>query len=200
MMQESDVQQYCALMEEVKLRVAAVDALMDKPGSVGFRAVAVESIYLQLRKILELIALGSLVANKEAFSKAYARFANYWNADRLLKDMARVNPDFYPKPMLELPSASPAVKRELVDRQQDYLTTSELVQLYNRCADVLHARNPYKKPLDLPGLETGAQQWREKVVNLLNTHAIHLVGNPGFYLVHMSENDGKVHMYTFAPQ
>lgn len=40
--------------------------------------------------------------------------------------------------------------------------------------------------------------WRTRIVNLLNTHNIQLLGNPGIYLVHMTEHgDDRVKFYGF---
>ena len=40
--------------------------------------------------------------------------------------------------------------------------------------------------------------WKRRIMKLLNTHMIKLVGHEGFYLVHMQGvADGKVHMYQF---
>jgi hypothetical protein len=60
------------------------------PGGAAalYKATTIESVYLQFRKILELIALGSLVANKNEFSKVYNDFAKCWNAQYLLKDLS----------------------------------------------------------------------------------------------------------------
>jgi hypothetical protein len=45
--------------------------------------------------------LASLIANKQRYAAVHANFATHWNAELLLKDLARVNADFYPKPQVE---------------------------------------------------------------------------------------------------
>lgn len=74
---------------------------------------------------LELIAFGSLVANKDSYSAAYAKFAEHWNARLMLRDVERVNPDFYPRPVIEAPSTDPRAIHNLQDRGSDYLTKDE---------------------------------------------------------------------------
>lgn len=63
-MKVDNLPQYCSLMEEIKRRTAVI-----------------KSIQAQIRKILELIALGSLVSNIEEFSKQKEKFATYWHAE-----------------------------------------------------------------------------------------------------------------------
>jgi hypothetical protein len=194
-----EIARYCNLMEDIKRRIAVVDQLGSATGLVLPPQVRVESIYLQYRKILELIAFGSLVSNLDKFSKVYARFSKYWNAADLFRDLARVNKEFYPRPKLEEPSPDPKVKRHLVDKQGGYLTRGEFLELYGRAGDILHERNPYAGPSELEWFLKNAESWRDKIMGLLNTHVIHLVGMPGFYLIHMQEADGQVHHYTFMP-
>jgi len=98
-MQSEAVQKYCGLMAEIKKRTAVIDAFTDGIVHAVYKATTIESIYLQFRKVLELIALGSLVANKDVFSAVYQDFAKYWNAELLVKDIERLNPRFYPRPI-----------------------------------------------------------------------------------------------------
>ena len=54
---------------------------------------------LQIRKILELIAFASLVANKNVYTAVFSKVSKAWNAGDLLKELEQVNPDFYPVPI-----------------------------------------------------------------------------------------------------
>lgn len=186
-------------MEDIKRRIAVVDHLGTPASLVLPPQVRIESIYLQYRKILEQIAFGSLISNRDKFSQVYARFSKYWNAAELLRDLQRVNSDFYPKPKLEEPSPDPKVKGHLVDKTEGYLTKGEFLELYGRSGDILHERNPYAGSSEFEWFLQNAESWRDKIIGLLNMHMIHLVGIPGFYLVHMQAEDGKVHFYTFLP-
>src|SRR6267154_4901847 len=96
-------------MEEVKRRISVVDFFFTGGGHALYVPTTVESVGLQLRKVMELIAFGSLVANKDAYSTMYAEFAKHWNARLLLRDLARINQDFYPKPVVEAPHPDPIV-------------------------------------------------------------------------------------------
>jgi hypothetical protein len=197
---EPDIQKYCHLMEEVKRRMNVIDSFISGDGHAFYQPTTIESVSLQLRKILELLAMGSLVANKESYSKMYADFAKSWNAEFLMKDLERVNLNFYPRPVIEIPSNTPGVKRDLKDRPIDYMTKTEFVKIYKKCGAIMHSGNPYGSKVDYKYYENNLPSWIEQIVNLLVCHQIQLVNSRIFYLIHMyEERDGKVHFYKFEP-
>jgi hypothetical protein len=63
------IARYCECMEEVKLRIEVVRVLLSGRFSLKYLPPLVESVCLQIRKILELIALASLVAVKDEYSR-----------------------------------------------------------------------------------------------------------------------------------
>jgi hypothetical protein len=77
---EQELTQYCNCMEEVRQRVTLVHSILTRSVSTGYPAFDLETTFLQLRKILEVIAFASLTANKDVYSAAYATFATHWNA------------------------------------------------------------------------------------------------------------------------
>lgn len=200
-MQTEDIQKYCDLMEEVKLRVRAVDFLLSGKGNALYEATTIESTGLQFRKILELIAFGSLMSNKTQYKAVYDNFSNAWNAELLLRDLERINPRFYPEPVIEAPSQEPGVKANLEPKKSGFLTKKEFVRVYKKCGGLMHASNPNGSKLDYNYYKSKFPIWRGWIIGLLNTHQIHLVDQDGFHLVHMEEaQDGKVHHYTFEPR
>src|ERR1700681_4029713 len=101
---DPDIAKYCDLMEEVKRRIAVIDYFMTGKGHALYIPSTVESTCLQLRKVLELIAFGSLVANAEAYTSVYSKVSKAWQAADLLKELEKVNSEFYPVPVVEVPS------------------------------------------------------------------------------------------------
>jgi hypothetical protein len=197
---QPDISKYCDQMQEIKLRISAIDFLIDGSGGALSQRVTIESVYPQFRKILELIAMASLVANKASIEKIHHGIENFWNADLILKDLGKINPYFYPKPVQVKPHAEPHIKGEFVDREMDYLTRDEFVRLYKICGKVMHADNPLGQKANYAALQSQISKWRQKLVNLLNNHTIRLVGDVNLYVINMQEDrDEKVHGYTFAP-
>ena len=57
----------CALMNEVKRRTQTITDMLRGRTTTSFRSTNIEFMCLQIRKMLELISMGSLVLNKDEF-------------------------------------------------------------------------------------------------------------------------------------
>jgi hypothetical protein len=190
---------YAAQMREIKQRTEVVDFFLHKGGHALYQPTTIESICLQFRKILELIAFSSLIANKDRYATVHKNFALHWNAELLLKDLARVNPDFYPKPIEKRPSTVPGVLNDLVPITDGHLTQEDFTDIYKKCGGMMHAANPYGSKTGSHYFEKSFPLWRAKLIRLLNCHQVHLIGETSFWLIHMRENgDEEVHFYQFG--
>lgn len=183
-------------MEEIKQRTRLVKAIGETSSSLLPMHIRVEILYLQFRKILELIAMGSLVANADALSQIQPNLHKYWRAKDLLRDIKNINQSFYPEPIIQKESHDPNIRMEWLDRSDDYLTEARFLTLYDNCADVLHARNPYGSKLDYKRLEKMGPKWYLQIINLLNAHIIHLVDEDNIWLIQMG-TDIKPPTYTY---
>jgi hypothetical protein len=110
------------MMLEIKARSGLIKEVGEGRVPVFPQPARVEFVYLQLRKIIELIAMGSLLANAKMFAQVQSNIQKYWNAKDLLRDIQAVNLDFYPNPIIQKPSEQPGVKMEWLGRPDDYLT------------------------------------------------------------------------------
>jgi hypothetical protein len=182
-------EKYRSLLIEIKKRTQVLDAFIFQQTHAIYLPTTVESACLQVRKILELIAFGSLVANLKHFSRQYQKFSKYWNAQLMLKDMQRVNPAFYPNPIIQRPSSKPGVNFEWEKRGDDYLTKERLVKVYEKCGSILHSENPYGSKVDYAYYQSSLPKWRSQIVNLLNAHTIQLVDDTNIYLFQMGAGD-----------
>jgi len=198
--QGPNINLYCNVMEEIKRRISVVWSFLDGKSSTTYKATTVESTCLQVRKILELIALASVVANKAEFAAQNEKFAKLWNAKMILNDLERLNPQFYPRPIKEVPSVRPGVKNDIQDLTEGFLTKDDFLKVYEKCGAIMHSDNPYGRKTDYWYYDTSIPEWVEKIRVLLNAHAIHLMNDEKLYLVHMQEaKDNKVRAYTFEP-
>jgi hypothetical protein len=193
-MEHANIQRYAEVMKEIKLRVAVISSYSSGERNAKYKAATVETIGLQFRKVFELIAFSSLAANRDLYSRAYSDFAKHWEAAKLLKNLRKINSNFYPEPVVETRTDQPGVVHKLRSRDPDYLTERELV------GSLMHASNPFAQPIDYSFYEGNFPNWMTRIMNLLNNHRVHLPGDTGCYHVHMKETGhDEVRWYRFEP-
>jgi hypothetical protein len=198
-MQSAEAQKYCVMMAEIKTRWRLVKIVGEGRVSGFPPAVRVEFVYLQFRKILELIAMGSLLANSRVLGQVQSKIQRYWNAKNLLKDIQAINPDFYPKPIVQKPSQRPGINVDWLDRSGGYLTKDRFVTLYDKCGSILHAHNPFARQQDYLVLEKEAPNWHLWIRNLLNVHTIRLIGDATVWLMQMGSDPEPPTYHSFVP-
>ncbi len=191
---KEDMIKYCECMEDVKRRVGAIRSFLSSGITLGREDFDYEVVCLHLRKILELIAFASLVANKEIYSQTHEKYIYEWRATQLLKNIEKLNPDFYPRP-LNPPTQDSSGVKNFADSDKEFLTRDEFIKLLDLCSDVLHVWNPYTPRERKINFEIPVLKWLEKIQSLLDIHSITLAGNTDVMLVVMQNEDGKVHSY-----
>jgi hypothetical protein len=140
----SDIQIYCDYMVEVRTRIAIIQAVLEGRIGTGIEGCNNELIFLQFRKILEVIAFASLAANKQKYSQVHANFAKHWKPEKMLAELEKINANFYPTP-LEAMQAPPNGVKHFPLMVDGFMTKNEFVSLYNVCSDVMHKQNPYSR-------------------------------------------------------
>ena len=192
---------YCALMNEVKKRTLAITQMLKGQTTTTFPSTNIEFMCLQIRKILELVSMGSLVVNKEEFEAIGKKYNDFWNAKLILQDIERLNPSFYPVAIKEVPSQKEGVVNELQNKTEGFLTRDDFVNVYDKCGKMMHSYNPFGSHYDYDFYASKIVEWESLIIGLLNSHLIHIKGIDGFYLIHMHE-DGRedVHGYYFGKE
>ena len=144
MNKEPNISLYCNQMDLIKKRIEVIQFLKLNQGNCLYPAATIETVYLQFRKILELIALelivmGSLIVNKEIYSIERKKISKDWNAHLMFKRLELLNPEFYPSPIIESDG-------QILDKESDFLTKDDFLNLYNKkYSRIMHAENPYNK-------------------------------------------------------
>lgn len=185
-------------MEEIKKRTEVIYAFLDGRCNALYKQTTAESICLQVRKILELIALASLVANKEEYAKNRANFAKDWHAKRILKSIEEVNPNFYPSPSSQVLDKVTGKVLEVKTIKKGFLTRNNFENIYDRCGGLLHAQNPFASSKDIDNFLKIVPSWLEKIKILLNHHQVQLVQEDlQLWVVMHAKKDGKVHVHLF---
>ena len=93
---KTDIHSYCDHIPQARLRLDVIQSVIDGKATTGLGACNAEFIFLQFRKVLELIAFASLAANKEFLFRRSQKFSQHWKAKSMLEELAKVNPQFYP--------------------------------------------------------------------------------------------------------
>jgi len=190
---------YCNCMEEVKARIAVVLRVVENGLTIGREDFDAELVCVQLRKVLELIAFASLTANKESYAEIHKDFESHWNAKQLLVKLERIHPHFYPKPVqFNRQDEKGIIQSE--DVAEGYLTRDEFVILYQKCSEVLHARNPFRSDPRVINFGISIRDWVSRIQRLLAVHYMQLAGTETRWVVFMEHpEDGKVHALTSEP-
>ena len=148
----------------------------------------VETIALQIRTVIEFIALASLVANKSLFEQEGDKFKKYWRAKGIFDDIEKKNLDFYPKPVESIHMTDiDNIDEHIRFIEDGYMTREMCVEIYDKCCDILHPQKPFADKKDYEGFLKQVPDWLNLIVKLLDYHVFRLVGSNSFYVVHMHD-------------
>lgn len=187
-----DARLYADSMSRVRNRVDLVQRLLGRELDLGSEAFDAELVYLQFRKILEEIAFSSLAANKTEYSALHANFAQHWKAEKILQELEKLNPNFYPKP-LESPKTLRPGFHHFDQLSTGFLTREEFAALYDISSQVLHTRNPYSQGDVVIQARYSGDQWVSRIQRLLSWHSVQLLS--GEILAVNIPTSGTVHVY-----
>lgn len=176
------------LMGQVKSRLKYVETtfpeLLDTvAGLQDERAMRMEALAGQLRKILELIVYSALLANERAAAEVLPDIGSMQKAKKILYALGRINPHFFPAPVI-VDVIGPQNKHLRERPGNDSLTKDEFAPLFDACSRIVHETNPFA-PHDaivFPRPRASIQRIR----NLLEVH-VAKISNDQALLVQMGD-------------
>jgi hypothetical protein len=188
-MEDYGLSAYVEQMNYVALRMAVLRNFINFMIKTTSDFTTIEFQILQIRKIIEHIALGSLIANKDLYCDFYKKFETCWNARLIFRDLERINPRFYPEPIKVDKSITP---NNFIPVSEKYMTKEEALVVYEKCGSILHATNPYGSQPDISLYKDNIPKWYQDLLVLTDNHLIHMVGgNHIFYVIMRSAQTGK---------
>jgi hypothetical protein len=188
---------YCDCMAEVRQRMEAIrDILPEITSDHGDDVFMSELVFLQLRKVLELIAFASLTANSELYVQVRKDFENEWNIKKVIERLERINDRFYPVPIQKPVTLGNGMK-EVRSIDTGYMTKRQLVFLYNACSNVIHIRNPFQKRNPITHFGYHITTWLERIETLTALHLVNLADD-GLWIVEVPD-EGVVKCWETAP-
>ncbi len=196
-----DKQAYLTIMEEIVFRTDVIEELISKKINMKYTGIQIESMALQVRMITELIALGSLAANKPLFEENLKKFKKLYHPKDILRDIEKLNPKFYPEPIVEIQAKDDSRIGEFVPLKSGFMKRDELIKAHGQCGDMLHAKNPYGKGIDYSDYdryEAMMINWVTRIKTLLNFHLIRPLDQNQIYKVWMLDKETRrPRMQTF---
>ena len=192
-----DIQQYCDLMEQTKRDLNSAINLMGTT-SVDIET-RVRTVGVQTRMILENIAFAALVSNKDTSGKSPEEMKKLWNPREIFKDIEKVHPEFFPKPV-KISRPHSGRDNPLALRTEGVLNREKLLQAYRELNALAHSRNPLDEPIDYKYFMEKIPTWLDEIFNTLETHQVMLYHHPDhFYIVKMEgDKDGSVQCTPFT--
>lgn len=192
--------EYKKILMEISRRLLVVESFLTGGASTIYFRTDIEAMCLQIRKILELIAFGSLVANKEIFSSQHKEFSKYRKASKMISDMGKINPEFYPIPKYKRPSLKDGYDSELyTPPESEYLTKKTFLKIYKKCDAVLHNDNPYGSISNYDYYKDNIPIWTTMIFTLLNSHSIKLVNDEKMYIFQLRPMGEEPTFNVLAP-
>jgi hypothetical protein len=176
---------YCNCMQRVKHHVKIVEDTFAggviAPSHPDHIMLLSELIFMHFRKALEEIAFASLSANREKYAKARPGYSTEWNGRRMLGFIEKVNPDFYPIPLMPPQTIAPG-NRHLDRMEPPFLTREDFERLYDAAAEIIHAPNPFSEQKVINTYLT-VPEWIVRIQRLLSWHLVSIVGLQGVWCI-----------------
>lgn len=191
---------YLRNMQLIKWRLRAISDIREGKTKTTFRITNTEFCVLQIRKILELIALSALVSDVDIYREKLSNIDRMWNAKLILQDIERIHPNFYPYPIY----VDPENRFQWQPRKEPYLTKDKFIAAYSRFGKFLHEDSPFMSNKEIDSaydqIWDDIYQWGQLIINLLQTHLVHLYNDKDIYFITMDGGDGKPHgnLFTMA--
>lgn len=163
-----DLNRYAELMWEAKLRIEVVRGFLVGDCNTTYVRTNTESVCLQLRKLLELIAFASLVSHRDAYAGVRENFARDWHAKRIIGKVESLNSKFYPRPISGFGRRGPQYLRG------GFLTRRQFELLYDRCGGLMHATNPFRSKRNFDAFSKLVPDHLLRIEKLLSSHVVTL--------------------------
>lgn len=166
-----DRDRYAKLMWEARLRLEVVSDFLQGTASATYVQASIESMALQLRKLLELIAFSSLVSNRDAYEAVRSDIAKDWHANRILRRVESINPKFYPQPV------DGFVGSKWKKVRSGFLTRLQFAELYDECGNILHVPNPLGRGRSSLVFQRKIPLYLCRLERLLSEHVVQLASS-----------------------
>lgn len=84
-----------------------------------------------------------MVADEDLYREKMGKLERMWNARYIVRDIERIHPEFYPRPIRINCHRDEGEPDEFVDITEPFLTKDKLVEIYQQCGNYLHQASPF---------------------------------------------------------
>lgn len=196
------VTKYASYMEEIKKRTDVVSRLMKMhqagQSMTGYIETDIDTVYLQLRKIIELVMFACIVANKSAGLTLNKTLRKGYEIQKIKSELQRFNLKFFPTPKAEDGSDQDGIRKvkDLAHEERPFMTETDIFKAYGNAGNYLHSQRDYQyggTEAKTKILQRGVNSVNE-LVALLNHHWTDITNDSFFAVVMQGKKDGKVHV------
>ncbi len=176
---QDDLNHYGDLLVEIRTRVEHAVTLLD---GVTLR-FNLEAAALQLRMAIELVALSTLVINRQNLAEIETALGRHKWSDAM-RLVERVNPNYWPEPFV------PRVDGKMSQLDQlagHYLTKEDAGRAWSRLSELLHATNPFGTDRVDDTVVSRLRAIVSDLTQLLGFHTVDLGGREHLILATMDE-------------
>ena len=183
---------YTKLLNEARVRMNALGVLISDDSLPLPQGVRVESAYLQIRMLCEVVALGCLTVHGYLPGTQVVNMQSSYKADFILNKLEGLHAKFYlvPVTVTDTPLGDGRTNHHMDPITSGFLKRSELIALYRKCGDRIHRGSIRKFQSDAEHVwdedfRVLGELW-EKLHTLLRTHLISSLDGRAHYLCHLS--------------
>lgn len=196
------INKYAAYMEEIKKRTDVVTRLVQaqKGGRTmtGYIETDIDTVYLQLRKITELIMFACVVANKSAGLALNKTLKKGYELKKIKKLLLAFNTAFFPTPKIDDGITKTGIRKiaDLNNNTKSFMTEPELFTAYGKAGRYLHAQRDYQygRGEASKTILNNAINDVNKLIALLDHHWVKISEDSSFAVVMQGNTDGKVNV------
>jgi len=168
----ADTAAYKVCMTVIKARIFTIQRLLNNEILVPALMLKVETIYLQIRLLLEMLYLSTIVTRKKKYDQHWPRTEKEYQPSEIRRFLGEALDEHFPYPFRSSQGPSVPCNLEFFDRP---LTEAEIYKFFNKCHQYLHEPNPYKKSWTTREAECGslleeAVEFLKKLWVLLENH------------------------------
>ena len=192
------IEMYLKIMYEFKQRILIVGTMCENMYMVKNSAsiVDIENICLQIRKLLELIAMSSLVMNKKAFEEVGQKFEKMWNAKYILKDIKRIHNNYFPVSISGTLHEDDDGKMKMDDIDYEVLTEEKFCKIYDKCGKALHVPNPFlSNDSMMKEFWDDIPIWLDLILLTMDKHLVYIYGTDLAYAIELNKLSENISYY-----